>query len=60
MLKTALIFFVLALVAMLFGSTNFAGISMEMGRTLLLVFLVLSVISFVVGMVTGKSPRQIP
>ena len=54
MLRAALGFFVVALVAILFGATGFAGVSMEIGRTLLFVFLVLAAISFVVGLVGGR------
>lgn len=57
MLNAAITFFVIALVAFLIGATGFAGISMEIGRTLLFVFLVLAVISFVISLVRGKVPR---
>ncbi len=57
MLNAAITFFVIALVAFLLGATGFAGVSMEIGRTLLFVFLILAVISFVISMVRGKSPR---
>ncbi len=57
MLNAAITFFVIALVAFLIGATGFAGISMEIGRTLLFVFLVLAVISFVISLVRGKAPR---
>jgi uncharacterized membrane protein YtjA (UPF0391 family) len=60
MLRAALVFFAIALIAMLLGATNFAGISMELGKTLLGVFLVLAVISLIAGLVTGRSSRQIP
>jgi uncharacterized membrane protein YtjA (UPF0391 family) len=60
MLRAALGFFVIALVALLFGATGFAGVSMEIARTLLFVFLALAVISFVVGLVTGKGPKHLP
>lgn len=60
MLRAALAFFVLALVAMLLGATGFAGFSMEIGRTLLFVFLVLAVISFVASLVGGRGPRTLP
>lgn len=53
MLRAALGFFVLALVAILLGAGNIAGISMEIGRMLLVVFLILAVISFVAGIVSG-------
>ncbi len=54
MLRAALGFFVIALVAILFGATGFAGVSMEIGRTLLFVFLVLAAVSFVIGLVGGR------
>ena len=57
MLQAAIAFFVLALVAMLFGASGIAGVSMEVGRTLLFVFLVLAVISFVASLLTGRSKR---
>lgn len=59
MLRAALGFFVVALVAILFGATGFAGVSMEIGRTLLFVFLVLAAISFVIGIIGGRrgTPR---
>ncbi len=46
MLRAAIIFFVLGLVAILLGATGFAGVSLEIGRILLVVFLVLAVLSF--------------
>jgi uncharacterized membrane protein YtjA (UPF0391 family) len=57
MLRSALVFFVLALVAILFGATGFAGVSMDIGKTLLFVFLVLSVISFFVSLGTRGGTR---
>ncbi|MGZ3694718.1 MAG: DUF1328 domain-containing protein [Bdellovibrionota bacterium] len=60
MLRAAIAFFVLALVAIVLGAGNIAGVSMEIGRTLLFVFLVLAVISFVVSLVSGRGPRNIP
>ena len=59
MLRAALGFFVVALVAILFGATGFAGVSMEIGRTLLFVFLVLAAISFVVGIVGRRGTPRI-
>lgn len=60
MLRAALLFFVLALVAMLFGAYGIAGMSVDIARTLLIVFLVLSVISFVVSLVNGRSTKSLP
>ena len=59
MLRAAIAFFVLALIGILFGATGFAGVSMEVGRVLLTVFLILAVISFVVSLVSGRGNRLI-
>lgn len=59
MLRAAILFFVLALISYFFGAGGIAGLSMEIGRTLLWVFLVLAVISFVVSLVSGKSPKSL-
>lgn len=60
MLRAALGFFIVAIVAMLLGAGNIAGISMEAGRLLLFVFLGLAVISLLAGLITGRSPKQLP
>jgi uncharacterized membrane protein YtjA (UPF0391 family) len=54
MLKAAIIFFVLALISILLGAYGIAGLSMEIGKILLTVFLILALVSFVVSLVTGK------
>ncbi len=54
MLRAALGFFVLALIAVILGTSGVAGVSMEIGRALLVVFLILAVISFVAGIVSGR------
>lgn len=54
MLRAAIAFFILALVAMIFGASGIAGISVEAGRLLLGVFLLLAIVSFVINLVTGK------
>ena len=60
MLRAALMFFVLGLVAILLGASGFAGLSIEIGKILLYVFLALTVISLVIGLVSGKNPRSLP
>ena len=60
MLRAAIAFFVLALVAMLLGASGFAGMSMDIGRTLLFVFLVLAAISFVASLVGGRKTNILP
>lgn len=61
MLRAAVIFFAIALLAILFGATGIAGVSMEVGQTLLAFFLVLAVVSLVVSLITGRrSTRYLP
>ncbi|RYZ94039.1 MAG: DUF1328 domain-containing protein [Proteobacteria bacterium] len=54
MLRAALGFFVLALIAIVLGAGNIAGVSMEIGKMLLFVFLALAVLSFVASLFTGR------
>lgn len=54
MIRAAIAFFVLALVSVLFGAYGIAGVSMEIGKVLLMVFLALAVLSFVGSLVTGR------
>jgi uncharacterized membrane protein YtjA (UPF0391 family) len=60
MVRAAVLFFVLGLVAILFGATGFAGVSIEIGKTLLFVFLILAAISFVISLRTGRNQRPLP
>lgn len=60
MFRAAIAFFVLGIVAMLLGANGIAGVSMEIGRVILGVFVVLAVISLVVGLVRGRSPKVLP
>ncbi|MGZ3774782.1 MAG: DUF1328 domain-containing protein [Pseudobdellovibrionaceae bacterium] len=57
MLRAAIAFFVLAIIAYIFGASGVAGMSMEVGRSLLIVFLVLAVISFLINLV-GRRGHQ--
>lgn len=49
MLRWALIFFVIAIVAAVFGFGGLAGDAAWIGKILLLVFLVLAVVSLIMG-----------
>lgn len=60
MIRAALGFFVLALVAYMLGAAGIAGMSMEIGKILVVVFLVLAALSFVGSLITGRSPKQLP
>lgn len=56
MIRAAIVFFVLALVAMLFGAYGLAGISLEMGKLLLITFLVMAGVALIVGLISGGPP----
>lgn len=60
MLRAAIVFFVLGLIAYVIGANGVAGLSVEIGKMLLWVFLALAVISFVVSLVTGRNTRSLP
>ena len=60
MIRAALMFFVIGLLAMVLGANNVAGLSLEIGKVLLVVFLVLAVISFLAAMVGGKKTGILP
>lgn len=60
MLRAAITFFVLALAAYIFGAYGFAGMSMEIGRVFLIVFLVLAVVSFFLSVITGRRTKYLP
>lgn len=57
MLRAAIAFFVLAIVAFILGASGIAGVSMEIGKLMLTVFLVLAVISFVIDLVSKRGTR---
>src|SRR4051812_32842897 len=60
MLRAALGFFIIGLIAVLLGANNVAGVSMEVGKLLLFVFLALAVLSTLIGLMGGgKSSRKI-
>ncbi len=54
MLRAAIAFFVIGLLALLFGAAGIAGISLEIGKTILGIFVVLAVISYVVSLLGNK------
>jgi uncharacterized membrane protein YtjA (UPF0391 family) len=59
MLRAAIAFFVIGLMAIMLGANNVAGISIELGKTLLTVFMVLAVVSFVVSLFSGRGTKSI-
>jgi uncharacterized membrane protein YtjA (UPF0391 family) len=60
MLRAALAFFVLALVAMALGQGGIGGMSMDVGRTLLFVLMALAFFSALAWIFTGRPPRNLP
>jgi uncharacterized membrane protein YtjA (UPF0391 family) len=54
MLRWALVFLVLALIAGVLGFTSVAGTSMDIAKILFFVFLVLFVIGLLYGLMTGR------
>lgn len=60
MIRAAIGFFVLALVALILGATGVAGLSMDIGKILVAVFLVLAAVSFIASLVSGKQIGRFP
>jgi uncharacterized membrane protein YtjA (UPF0391 family) len=59
MLRWALVFLVIALIAALFGFTSVAGTAYGAAKILFVVFLILFVVSLLFGW-RGGAPRDIP
>lgn len=57
MLRAAITFFILGLISILFGAYNFAGVSIEVGKLFLGVFLILALVSFVASLSANRKPR---
>lgn len=49
LLNIAIIFFIIALIAYLLGARGVAGMSAGIGRTLLIVFVILAIIFAIIG-----------
>jgi uncharacterized membrane protein YtjA (UPF0391 family) len=60
MLRAALAFFVIGLIAVILGANHVAGISIELGKTLLGVFVILAVLSFIASLITGRKSKSLP
>lgn len=58
MLKAAIIFFAVAILAMLFGAYGVAGLSAEIGRLLLFIFLALSILTFLLNLINSRRKRH--
>lgn len=60
MVRAAIGFFVIALVAYFLGASGVGGLSMEIGRMLLIAFLILAAVSFVGSLITGRNSTKLP
>ena len=54
MLRASITLFFIGIIAMLFGMYSIAGVSFEIGRLLLFVFLALAIVGFLAAMITGR------
>lgn len=57
MLGWALTFFVIAIIAAIFGFTGIASGAAAIGKVLFFIFLVLFVVALIAGAVRGRAPR---
>lgn len=60
MLSWALVFFIIAIIAAVFGFGNIAAGAAGIAQVLFFIFLVAFVIALVAGLVTGRSARRPP
>lgn len=60
LIRAAISFFIIAIVAYIFGANGIAGLSVELGKTLLVVFLTLAAISFVASLLSGRRNPPLP
>lgn len=54
MLRSSMIFFILGITSMIFGAYEIANISVEIGKVLLMIFIVLAILSFMIELIRGK------
>ena len=57
MLRWAVIFFIIAIIAAVFGFGNIAAGATQIAKILFFLFLILFLISLIFGLVKGKPPR---
>ena len=59
MLKAAITFFLVGILAYIFGAYQIAGVSVEIGQIFLYVFFALAIIAFVINMISGRRGRNL-
>lgn len=57
MLRAAIMFFLMGLLTFLFGLYGIAGVTIDAGKLLFLVFVIFSALSFVAAITTGKTEK---
>ncbi len=57
MLRWAIIFFIVALVAAVLGFGNISGLSFEIAKFIAIIAIILFVISLIMGGLRGRGPR---
>lgn len=59
MIRAAIGFFALAIIAYILGLGGVAGLSMEIAKLLLFAFLILAVVSLIIGLISGRGSRPL-
>jgi len=57
MLRASIIFFVIGILSMIFGAYNIAGVSVEIGKLLLLIFVTLAIVGAIISWLSPR-PRS--
>jgi uncharacterized membrane protein YtjA (UPF0391 family) len=57
MLRWALIFFIVAIIAAVFGFGNISAAATDIAKILFFVFLIIFLVTLVLGLVKGKTPK---
>ncbi len=60
MKRAAVVYFILAILSFALGAAGIAGLTLEIGKTFLSIFLFLSVVSFLVAVTTNENVRSLP
>lgn len=59
MLRAAITFFAIGLIALILGAGGIAGLSIELGMTTMLVFVILAGLSVLINAATGKKTKSL-
>jgi uncharacterized membrane protein YtjA (UPF0391 family) len=59
MLRAAIAFFLIGLIAVILGANNVAGLSLDLGKLLLTIFVILAFATFAMNLVTGRKTKTL-